>query len=133
MTLVKTYFNREEHPCNHEVNDLPSETIPDQTMSIRTILDRYSRGLPIDGQLNGTYQEDDDYNDMPDPRTLDLAERQEMAESAKQELEQIKTLLKSKNAKNTATAKVDVGTESTVDVDDPTRNEAGDNTHSANA
>ncbi len=131
MTLVKTYFNREEHPCNYEINELPSETIPDQTMTIRTILDRYSRGLPIDGQLTGQYQEGDEYNDMPDPRTLDLAERQEMAESAKQELEQIKASINSKKAKNTATAKVDVGTKSTVDVDDPTRNEAGENTPTA--
>lgn len=94
--IIKTYFNREEHPCNYETNDLPSETVPDQTMSIRTILDRYSRGLPTSGMLNGTYQEDDEYNDMPDPKTLDLSERQELAFQAKQELEEIKQKINSK-------------------------------------
>lgn len=90
MQLVKTYFNRELHPCNYETNNQPSETIPDQTMSIRTILDRYARGLPTTGQLNGTYQEGDEFDDMPDPRILDLSERQEYKEIFKDELEGIK-------------------------------------------
>lgn len=88
--LVKTYFNREEHPCNYETNDLPSETVPDQTMSIRTILDRYARGLPVGGQLTPEWQEDDEYNDLPDPRTLDLAERQELKEQFTSELSELK-------------------------------------------
>jgi len=95
-TIVKTYFNRELHPCNYEVNELPSETIPDQTMSIRTILDRYARGLPIGGQLTAEYQEDDEYNDLPDPRTLDLSERQELAIKAAEELAEIKQQINSK-------------------------------------
>lgn len=96
--LVKTWMNAKYHPKNYEVNNQPSETIPDQTMSIRTILDRYSRGLPIGGSKEPMWQEDDDFNDLPDPRTLDLAERQEMAEIAKIELKS----LKSKYPKKTA-------------------------------
>lgn len=94
--LVKTRFNRELHPCNYEVNDLPSETVPDQTMSIRTILDRYARGLPIAGQLHSEYQDDDDYNDMPDHRTLDLSERHDLAAQAREELEELKKTINSK-------------------------------------
>lgn len=91
-TLVKTYFNREEHPCNYEVNDLPSLTVPDQTMSIRTLLERYARGLPLDGLMNNPeYQEGEEYDDMPDPRTLDLSERQEFAEQVRQELAELKS------------------------------------------
>ncbi len=40
--MIKTYLNREEHTRRYEVNNEPSETIPDQSMSIRTLLDRYS-------------------------------------------------------------------------------------------
>ncbi len=91
-TLVKTYFNREEHPCNYEHNDLPSLTVPDQTMSIRTLLERYARGLPLDGLMNNAeYQEGEEYDDMPDPRTLDLSERQEFAEQVRQELAELKS------------------------------------------
>ncbi|AXH77364.1 MAG: hypothetical protein [Microviridae sp.] len=95
-TLVKTRYNRELHPCNYEVNDQPSETVPDQTMSIRTILDRYARGLPTAGQSEALWQDDDEYNDLPDHRTLDLSERQELAIQAKQELEELKKVINSK-------------------------------------
>jgi len=89
--LVKTWMNAKQHPKNYEVNTDPSETIPDQTMSIRTLLDRYARGLPIGGSKQPIWQDDDEYNDLPDPRTLDLAERQELAELAKSELRTLKS------------------------------------------
>jgi hypothetical protein len=93
--MIKTYLNREEHTRRYEVNNEPSETIPDQSMSIRTLLDRYSRGLPISGERTPIWQQGDDYNDMPDPRTLDLAERQEFAEQYQQELKSLQKTLKS--------------------------------------
>jgi hypothetical protein len=90
--LVKTQYNREEHPCNYEVNDEPSLTIPDQTMSIRTLLDRYAKGMPLEGIMaNPQYQEGEDYDDLPDPRRLDLSERQEFAEQVRQELAELKS------------------------------------------
>jgi len=93
--MIKTYLNREEHTRRYEVNNEPSETIPDQSMSIRTLLDRYSRGLPISGERTPIWQQGDDFNDMPDPRTLDLAERQEYADLYQQELKSLKKTLKS--------------------------------------
>ncbi len=95
--MSKSYLNKKEHRFIGEVNNLPSETIPDQSMSIRTILDRYSRGLPISGERIPIWQQGDDYNDMPDPRTLDLAERQEFAELYQQELKSLKKSWKSEN------------------------------------
>ncbi len=93
--MIKTHANRHEHVRNYEVNNDPSETIPDQSMSIRTILDRYSRGLPISGERVPVWQQGEDFNDMPDPRTLDLAERQEFAELYQQELKDLKKSWKS--------------------------------------
>jgi hypothetical protein len=63
-------------------------------MSIRTLLDRYSRGLPISGERTPIWQQGDDFNDMPDPRSLDLAERQEYAEIYARELKELKELQK---------------------------------------
>jgi hypothetical protein len=97
MTFIKTPLNSELHLRNYEINEDPSETVPDQSMSIRTILERYSRGLPISGERTPIWQQGDDYNDLPDPRTLDLAERQELAESIQQELKNIKKTWKSEN------------------------------------
>lgn len=61
----------------------PKQTVPDQSLSIKEILDRYARGLPLGGQRIPVYEPD---NDLPDPRTLDLAERQELAERYTAEL-----------------------------------------------
>jgi hypothetical protein len=73
---------------NYEKNYQPSLTIPDQTMSIRTILERHSRGLPIDGVKIPIYEGEE--NDLPDWRRLDLAERQELAHLYTNEIKDIK-------------------------------------------
>jgi len=85
---VKNSLNYDYEMESGEVNTLPSMTIPDQTMSIRTIVDRYTRGLPVTG-FTPVYDGEDYY--MPDPKTLDLVERHEMAEQIKQEVESLKS------------------------------------------
>lgn len=77
MTKIKNSLNSHLFEKKYEKNSLPSMTIPDQTMDIRTILERYSRGLPVGGRLDEYYDEDDT---MPDFRTLDLAEIQDLRE-----------------------------------------------------
>jgi hypothetical protein len=81
-------MNAQTFKKNYEVNTLPSLTIPDQTMSIRTILERHSRGLPIDGVKTPIWEGED--NDLPDWRRLDLAERQELAHLYTNEINDIK-------------------------------------------
>jgi len=85
---VKNSLNYDYKQELEEVNYLPSMTVPDQTMSIRNIVDRYTRGLPVTG-FTPVYDGEDYY--MPDPRTLDLVERQELAEKIKQEVEGLKS------------------------------------------
>lgn len=41
-----------------EINTLPSQTVPDQAMSIAEILDRFVKKLPLDN-IPGTYLDDD--------------------------------------------------------------------------
>lgn len=83
--MVKNSMNANNFEKNYEKNEQPSLTVPDQTMSVRTILERYTRGLPVNG-WTPMYDEEDD---LPDPRTLDLAERQELAEQFKQEIQDV--------------------------------------------
>ncbi len=85
---------------NYETNDEPSLTVPDQTMTIREILTRFSRGLPIDQKIP-IYNESDSDEYFPDPRHMDLAERQELSEIFREELYQIKE--SSKTEQNTTT------------------------------
>ena len=52
---------------NHigEVNEEPSETIPDQSMSISELIHRFASGLPMDGERVPFYEnEDDEYFGM---------------------------------------------------------------------
>lgn len=64
----------------------PSETVPDQTMDVRTILKRYARGLPITGNAKSPEYHGIE-GDGIDLRTLDLVDRQEIADRAKQSIE----------------------------------------------
>lgn len=87
--MIKHSLNAHNFPKNYETITTPSMTIPDQTMSMRTILERHSRGLPIDGIKTPIWTGEDD--DLPDWNRLDLAERQELAHLYKNEIEDIKT------------------------------------------
>lgn len=73
--------------ATEEQNTQPSKTIPNEAMSIREILIRYARGLPINGSKVPIYDEE---NDLPDPRKMDLADWQELRERYKEELEEIR-------------------------------------------
>lgn len=92
---VKTPYNAHEFAKNHETNTMPSKTIPDQTMSIREIMTRFTRGLPIDGEKVPIYEEEDF---LPDLRGLDLAERQELKEIYQAELDEIRERAKLKKS-----------------------------------
>ena len=78
LPVFKSALNAHLFPYEGEINNEPSMTIPDQTMSIKTILERYSRGLPIGGRTDEYYDEEDT---MPDYRTLDLTEIAELQQN----------------------------------------------------
>jgi hypothetical protein len=90
---VRNMFNASEFN-DDEVNELPSETVPDQSMSVRELLRRYASGLPLSNGKESIYEGED--GDGIDPRRLDLAERQELEIAARQELAEIEERLKSK-------------------------------------
>jgi hypothetical protein len=85
---VKNSLNANTFEKKYKIFTQPSLTVPDQSMSIKTILERYARGLPVGGRLDEYYDEEDT---LPNPLTLDLAERQELAELYKQEINEIKS------------------------------------------
>lgn len=94
----KTPHTYSQYVRDDEVNNEPSLTIPDQTMTIPEILERFARGLPIGGQTEGYYDEDDD---LPDYRTLDLEERAQLAIKYQTEI------LRLQNVKNEESTIVD--------------------------
>jgi hypothetical protein len=83
----KTPYNAEEFELDNEVNNLPSLTIPDQTMSIREILERFSKGLSIEQGKVPIYEGEEDY--LPDLKTLDLVDRAELLEQVRKEKQEL--------------------------------------------
>jgi hypothetical protein len=90
---IRNIFNAKEFTDN-EINNEPSLTIPDQSMSVRELLQRFANGLPLGGVKEQIYEGED--GDGIDPRRLDLADRQELEIAARQELAEIEERLKTK-------------------------------------
>lgn len=84
---IQSWANYNHEEQQYEINKQKSLTIPDQAMSIKEILSRFARGLDVEG-FKPIYDDEDitldDY--IPDPRNMDLAERQEYKEYALNEL-----------------------------------------------
>lgn len=89
MKKFNTILNYKEY--KGQVNKQKSLTVPDQAMSIKQIMERFARGLPIE-QFKPIYDDniDEDSEYLPDPRTLDLAERQMYKEVFTEELENLR-------------------------------------------
>lgn len=64
----------------NEINTLPSETVPNETMTIRQILERHVSGLAMPKERSPIYHDETEDMYVPDPRTLDLVDIQELAE-----------------------------------------------------
>lgn len=85
---IRTRFTSMFFPKNMEINDQPSMTVPDMSMTVGELVKRFAQGLPLDGGKTPLWEEE---GDMPDMAKLDLAERQQVIEEA---VEEIKTIEK---------------------------------------
>ena len=86
-------LNRHERKSKGQTFTQPSLTVPDQTMSMRTILDRYAKGLPVAGSKEAIWDEDEISNGI-NPKTLDLVDFQEMKMNNKAKIEDLEKEVK---------------------------------------
>lgn len=70
-----TYYKREKD--KGEINNAPSKTVPSQSMTIREIINRTQKGLPVTGVRVPMYNETED-GIMPDLRNMDISEIYEL-------------------------------------------------------
>lgn len=72
---LKVYNSLSAHmrPKNYKVNDEPSMTVPEQSMTVREIMNRHVRGIPTSGNDPDSAVFDPDAIGV-DLRKLDLAE-----------------------------------------------------------
>lgn len=83
--IVKDMLNAHEFHYKGEYNTQPSLTIPDQTMELSQLIDRFTRGLPVT-TFKPVY---DETGDLPDPRRMDIADYNELRKNAALELQRL--------------------------------------------
>ncbi|QGF19321.1 hypothetical protein [Antarctic microvirus CAA_003_V_4] len=86
MSQFKNTTNARQWEKTPEVNNSPSLTIPDQTMSINEIVRRFASGLPLGGNRVPEYDGEDDVLDGINPKTLDMSELHEIRQEFANEL-----------------------------------------------
>ena len=77
-----------------------SKTLPDQSMTLRELLIRYAKGLPLEGQKTPIWEGEEGFD--IDPQKLDLAEIEELREKAETELKDINNRVKEEVEKKRA-------------------------------
>jgi hypothetical protein len=114
---VKHPLNATEFIYEGEVNNEPSQTVPDQSMGLRELLIRYAKGLPLEGAKTPIFEGED--GSEIDIERLDLAEREELAEQAREELKNLTEKIKTDVAKAKSKRKsVITDVEETSETDD---------------
>lgn len=90
----KNHFNAV--PDTGEVNSQPSMTVPDQTMSVKEILEKHARGGVIG--LGGKQEVYNGEEEIPDLKRMDLSEIAELKEANLREIQKFQEQ-RIKNAK----------------------------------
>ncbi len=73
---------------DYETNQLPSATVPDQSLSIAEIISRFTNGRPLPPVGLGEPIYSEDY--LPDLRRYDLVDRQEIIEATNDEVKRLR-------------------------------------------
>lgn len=101
QATIKTSLTARYYPKKYEVNTQPSKTIPDQTMSLKTILDRFARGIPMNVGKTPIYENDENALGI-DVRSLDLADKERIKEANQANIQNLRTQLEAQKAPKAA-------------------------------
>lgn len=85
--MTKTWLNYTK--TEGEIFTEASKTVPDQTLTVRELLVRHTRGLPLDGYREPIYDEDETSQGLR-IESLDLVDKQVLMASAKETQEKAK-------------------------------------------
>lgn len=119
----KTWYRR---PSNYhlgqfdkdiETNREPSLTVPDQSYTVREILEKFTRGLPLDVEQEGTYDEIEDFTGFEPEKAIDITD----VETQLNDINERISLAKSKATKGSVKGEVLGGEKSVPDITEPNR------------
>lgn len=94
----KTQFNAIKYPVRGEVNNLPSKTVPDLSMSVKELIYRYTHGLSLGEGKTPVYDSESEIQMPPDWDKLDISEKREWLSEKTAEYEEIQDRLRRQNA-----------------------------------
>ena len=89
----QTYYKRVISEKDYEVNNLPSETIPDQSMSVQELVYRYTHGQMLSGSRTPIYEEEGDIQYPANWDKLDISERYQFFDEKRKEYEELSAKL----------------------------------------
>lgn len=99
-------------------------TVPDQTMSLRTLLDRHSRGMPLPAaQMEGFYDEDGDGVDFD---ALDIVDQRAYVQAKREEYLAIKDKYEAEQADLRAKLKANQNKDASANGGEPVTKEKGE-------
>jgi len=97
-----TVGNYDYTKSRKEKTDKPSKTIPDQSMSVREIVSRFAKGLPISGNSQQPIWEGENPILPPNFQNLDMVEQRQIIQSLKTKVSQTQAELARKQAEAAA-------------------------------
>jgi len=92
MKVFKQWSNSK--PTEGKKFTMPSLTVPDQTMSMRTILDRFAKGLPVVDGKEPLWDDDAETSSGINPKMLDLVDLQELGMKNQDKIQRLEKLKK---------------------------------------
>ena len=98
MKQIRTPLNYNHEQEKYSESSKPSMTVPDQTMSMREMLSRYAKGLPIGGAKESIYDENEESWGI-NPKTLDLVDIQEIKRDNKERIENLQKVIENSKKK----------------------------------
>lgn len=100
LPVVKNSLNAHLFPKKYKTVLGASLTIPDQSLTMREILTRYTRGMSLDGQREGLYEEEGMESNGINYKVLDLADLQRVRINNEKLMNELKTKLNEEKAQN---------------------------------
>lgn len=99
MKRIRNSLNYSAKDQQREYNSLPSLTVPDQSLTVQQLLTRNAQGLTtFNGQVPMYALNDDEFDELPDVKRLDLTELEELREQNEKYIKDYRDMVQKQKA-----------------------------------
>lgn len=83
----QNHYNRDQFPRGYEVNNEPSDTVPNQSLTVRELVYRFTHNMDLNAVSMRSYDQDDEIQVPANWNQLDLSEKMDFLQQRKDEAE----------------------------------------------